>query len=121
MGAATYNFEIEQGSTFNRTLTFKQSSGVAMDLTGYGIRGQMRRYPNSTVIIASFTLNISAPPTNGIVSWSLTSVQTTAIKTGNYVYDIELYLIGTTPEFVDRCMEGKVIVIGEVTRWVIIQ
>ena len=115
MGAATYNFEIKQGSTFNRTLTFKQSSGVAMDLTGYGIRGQMRRYPNSTVIIVSFTLAIVAPPTLGQVSWSLTSVQTAAIKAGNYYYDIELYLVGT-PEIVDRCIEGTVIVSGEVTR-----
>ena len=116
MGAATYNFEIEQGSTFGRTLTFKQSNGSAMDLTGYGIRGQMRRYLKSPTIIVTFTLSITAPPTNGIVSWSLTSLQTAAIKAGEYVYDIELYLVGTTPEIVDPCIKGKVIVIGEATR-----
>lgn len=115
MGAAIYNFEIEQGSTFTRTLTFKQSNGSAMNLTGYGIRGQVRKYLLSPTIIVSFTLNKIAPFTSGIVSWSLTSAQTIAIKSGQYIYDIELYQAGT-PEIVDRCIEGVITVTGEVTR-----
>jgi len=115
MGAASYNFEIEQGSTFGRTLTFKQPNGTVMDLTGYGIRGQIRRHLNSSDITVPFNLTIIDPPTLGQVAWSLTSVQAAAIKSGQYVYDIELYQAGT-PEYVYRCMEGKITVSREVTR-----
>jgi len=115
MGAGTYNFEIEQGSTFSRTITFKQSDGTAMDLTGYGIRGQMRVYLDSPTIIFTFTFTITSPYTLGIVGWSMTSVETAAIPSKQYVYDVELYQVGS-PEVVDRCMEGVITVSGEVTR-----
>ena len=41
MSAGTYNFTIEQGTTFSRVLTL-QENGSAMNLTGYSVASQMR-------------------------------------------------------------------------------
>ena len=43
MAAAQYDILIEQGATFSRTFVWKDSSEVAVDLTGYTARMQIRK------------------------------------------------------------------------------
>lgn len=52
MAAGNYSFSIEQGVSFSKTFTWKNASGVAIDLTGYTIRMMARNdYGDATPVI----------------------------------------------------------------------
>jgi len=109
--AVISNLAIDQGTTYSVTITVTDDTGSARDLTNYTVRSQMRRsyYTNSNV---AFSANI-ASPTDGTVSLDLTSTQTSALKPGRYVYDVELVSNVST---VERLVEGIVTVYPEATR-----
>ena len=111
MAAGTYNFTIEQGTTFNRVLTL-QENGSAMNLTGYSVASQMRSTHDSSSIIATFTGTVSNA-SSGQITLSLTNSQTSAIEEAIYVYDVEI-TSGTGT--VTRILEGNITVTPEVTR-----
>ena len=54
MAAGTYNFTIEQGTTFSRVLTL-QENGSAMNLTGYSVASQMRSTHDSSSTVVGYT------------------------------------------------------------------
>jgi hypothetical protein len=85
-------------------------NGDPKDLTDYTAAAQMRKsyYTNTSV---SFTAEITLPE-DGEVTISLTAVQTSAIKAGRYVYDIEITGDGETL----RVLEGIVVINPEVTK-----
>jgi hypothetical protein len=109
--AVISNLAIDQGTTYSVTITVTDDTGSARDLTNYTVRSQMRRsyYTNSNV---TFSANI-ASPTDGTVSLDLTSTQTSALKPGRYVYDVELVSNIAT---VERLVEGIVTVYPEATK-----
>ena len=112
MAAGTYNFTLEQGSTFSRQITV-QEDGTALNLTGYTARMQMRSTHDSSTIALTYTSTIASPASNGIVNLSATASQSAAIEEGIYVYDLEIESSGGV---VTRLMEGKVTVTPDVTR-----
>ena len=112
MAAGTYNFTLEQGSTFSRQITV-QENGTALNLTGYTARMQMRSTHDSSTIALTYTSTIASPASNGIVNLSATATQSAAIEEGIYVYDLEIESSGGVET---RLMEGKVTVTPEVTR-----
>ena len=73
---------------------------------------QMKRsyYTNSNV---AFTVTIDNP-LDGEIILSLTSGQTTGLKAGRYVYDLELVEMSTSK--VERVVEGIVTIYPEVTK-----
>ena len=111
MAAGTYNFILEQGATFTRTLTVQENSS-AMDLTGYSVASKMRSTHDSSTVVGTFTCTISNA-TGGVIVMNMTSTTTGAIEEGMYVYDIE---ITSSTGTVTRLMEGNVTVNPEVTR-----
>lgn len=109
--AAVTNLTIDQGTTYSITFTVNDDTGSARDLSNYNVRSQMRRsyYTSSNT---EFTANITSP-LEGLVNISLTDTQTTALKAGRYVYDIEL----VAPEgTVERLVEGIVTIYPEATK-----
>jgi hypothetical protein len=94
---------IDQGSTYSSTINVKNVDETPFLLTGYSARGQIRKSYNSTTAI-SFTTSIPAP-TSGNINISLTASQTRAMKSGRYVYDVEIY---NTSGHVMRTAEGQV-------------
>lgn len=123
MAAGVCNLLIQQGETFSRiiTLTDNQVVPVAIDLTGYTARAQMRTAANAADIVESFTCTISAP-TTGVIVISLTATETSAIptvgktaydKVSKYVWDMEIESAGG---IVTRILNGAVEVSPEVTR-----
>ena len=72
----------------------------------------MRRSYYTTSNVA-FTCSIDNP-TGGEVILSLTSSQTTGLRAGRYVYDVEL--VNSNTLAVERIVEGIVTVYPEVTR-----
>jgi hypothetical protein len=108
--AQIQNIYIDQGTTFSLSLVVNDQSGDPKDLSDYTAAAQMRKsyYTNTSI---NFTAEISLPE-DGEVTISLTAVQTSAIKAGRYVYDIEITGDGETL----RVLEGIVVINPEVTK-----
>ena len=109
--AAVSNLAIDQGTTFTVTITVTDDTGSARDLTNCTPRAQMRKsyYTNANT---AFTASV-ASPTDGTITLDLTAAQTSALKAGRYVYDVELVSNTAT---VERLVEGIVTIYPEVTR-----
>lgn len=105
------NLVIDQGSDFTATLDLEDSIGNSLDLTDYNVRGQIRKAYTSlgfTSISCSKTTNI------GEIKLHLTAAQTSTLKDGRYVYDIEI--VHATNGTVIRVVEGQITVTPRVTR-----
>jgi hypothetical protein len=124
MSAAVYDIIIEQGATFNRTLTLKDSTGAAIDITGWVMRSMIRSNQSSSTPIIQFTCAILNQITYpGMATFSLTAAQTASIQTprvstielqnGVFRYDVE---IQRPDGFVIRLLQGKVSVVPEITK-----
>lgn len=108
--AQIQNIYIDQGTTFSLSLVVNDQNGDPKDLSDYTAAAQMRRsyYTNTSI---SFNAEISLPE-DGEVTVSLTATQTSAIKAGRYVYDIEITGEGETV----RVLEGIIVINPEVTK-----
>jgi len=113
--ASTYNSTIDQGSDWYLTLIYKDSSGTAINLTGYTAAMQLRVNPNSTT--ADLTLStgsgITITGATGTIVVHATATQTAALVAKNYVYDLEIKSSGN---IVTRLIQGTLNVSAEVTR-----
>jgi len=116
MAAAQYDILIEQGATFSRTFVWKDSSEVAVDLTGYTARMQIRKTKSgSTVYITATTENdgITLGGDEGTVLVTIPAADTADLEILRGVYDVELI---DSEGVVTRLVEGAVEVSREVTR-----
>lgn len=114
MISGVYNFTIEQGATFSRTIVVKNPDNTLYDLTGYTARMQIRRDIASTEVMSTLTTEngkIGLGGDNGEISLNLSATDTAAI-TRNGVYDLEI-VSGAT---VFRLLRGAVTLNPEVTR-----
>jgi hypothetical protein len=116
MPASIYNLNIEQGATFTRTITWKDSTGAAVNLTGYTARMQIRERVDSATALVSLTQasGIALGGSAGTITLTITSALTDALpnmKKG--VYDLELVSSGG---IVTRLIQGEVVVSPQVTR-----
>lgn len=115
MAAGIYNFTIEQGATWTRDFIWTDSSGTAIDLTGYTARMQGRASVQSTATIFSLTSSPAAgiviTAAQGKVTVTLTATETANLPCGG-VYDLEL----VNGAVVTRLVEGSFILSSEITR-----
>ncbi len=109
--AAVSNLYIDQGADFSTTLYLTDSNGDILNLTDYTALGQMRKTFGSGTVAATFTIAMSAA--TGQVTVTLTDVQTTAITSGRYVYDI---LLTDSSGDKTRILEGHATVVPSVSR-----
>ncbi len=116
MAAAKYNLTIEQGATFKKSVTIKESTtGLPRDLTGYTVRGMVRATYEDPAPIVTFLCLITAP-TTGVFTFELDSIATKQLDFETAVYDIELVQTYSNPENVERVMQGNVYLSKEVTK-----
>ena len=111
--ASILNQNIDQGSTYSKSITVYENDGTTIqNLTGYTAASQLRKNYTST---ASTTIlaTIQTPPTGGIIVISLTAVQTAALKSGRYVYDLQITAADSTVTIV---IEGVITIRPEVTK-----
>jgi hypothetical protein len=109
--ATVSNLAIDQGTTYSVTITVTDDTGSARNLTNYTVRSQMRRSFYTTAN-TSFAANV-ASPTDGTITLDLTSTQTSALKAGRYVYDVELV---SNTQTVERIVEGIITIYPEATK-----
>ena len=112
---------INQGTDVAIEIELVHDSGSAYDLTGRSIAAKMkRRYADSAddPNTVAFNAVVATPPTDGIVTLSLTNTQTDALTTrGRYVYDVELsYIDSDSNTIIERILEGQIEVSPSVTK-----
>jgi hypothetical protein len=114
MSAANYDIVIEQGSTLSKTISVKDSSGDAVNLSDVtSVRGQVRKNYAASESYA-FTLAVTSAA-SGLISWSMDAVTSASIpvtSVSNYIYDVELVRTSN----VQRLLQGNATIIPEVTR-----
>ena len=108
--AAISNLYIDQGSTFSAIITIRGSDGNALNLTGFTVASQMRKSYGSTTAY-SFNASVYDAPT-GKVRLQLSAADSSLIKPGRYLYDIEI----TSGSTKTRVVEGLVIISAEITK-----
>lgn len=116
MSAGKYNFEIEAGATFSRTITYKDSDNDAIDLSGSTVRMQIRNNYSSSDAAISLTTpstGIAFTSNTGEFTITMTAAQTSAFTFRQGVYDIEIEYSGGT---VERILEGRVKISSQVTQ-----
>ena len=110
--ASITNIFIDQGATFSKTITVKDTSGNALNLTGFTAIAQIRKSPSSSTS-TGFTVAFVSPRSTGQITISLTSTQTTALESGRYNYDV---LITSGASVKTRVVEGIATVNPAVSR-----
>lgn len=115
MPAGLYNITAEQGATFTRTITWNNSAGSPINLSGYTARMQVRSdYGSASPILTLTTENsgITLGGALGTIILSASATTTAALVAGNYVYDLEL----VNGSVVTRLLQGGFVINAEVTR-----
>jgi len=105
------NIFIDQGTDFSITVDVTDTSGGALNMSGYSAAAQIRKTYGSSTVSSSFTTSIAE--ISGQVTLSLTDTQTTALESGRYVYDLNVTSSGGQTT---RVVEGQAIVTPGVTR-----
>ena len=108
--AAISNLYIDAGSTFSAIITVRGSDGNALNLTNYTAASQIRKSYGSTT---AYSFNASVyDALSGKVRLQLSAEQSSLIKPGRYLYDIEI----TTGATKLRVVEGLAIITAEITK-----
>lgn len=109
--ATITNLYIDAGADYSIIVTANQSNGDPLNLTGFTVKSQIRKsYASPTAY--DFTTSLYAPAA-GKIRLSLTAAQTSAIKPGRYLYDVE---ITSTIGEKRRVLEGIIIITPEITQ-----
>lgn len=107
--ATIQNIVIDQGTTFSFTFSLDNPDGTDKNLADYTVAAQIRKSYQTNTKVDFTTAKVDA---TGEITISLTATQTSSLKSGRYVYDIE---IASSSETI-RVLEGIITVTPEVTR-----
>lgn len=113
--AGTYNFTLDQGSDYSLVATYKDSSGVGINLTGMSLQGFARANKEESKKF-EFSFTLSNQGTNpGQFTMTLANSVSSALdlsKVNQFYYDVEL----TNGSTKTRLFEGIVTITREITR-----
>lgn len=109
--AAYSEITIEQGSTFSTTVNVEDAYNNPINLTDYTASSMMRKsyYTSSYYVIDANVTGTS----NGEITLSMTSANTSSLTPGRYVYDL---IIDDGANTITRVVEGIATVLPSVTR-----
>jgi len=114
--AENYSFTIDQGADWYLNITYKDSTGAAINLTGYTAAMQFRLTVSSATAAISLTQasGITITGATGNLAIRATAAQTaTLLDSEKYDYDLEI----TSPAgVVTRLIQGVASVSPQVTR-----
>ena len=132
MAAWKYSFTVEQGTTVNFEIQYKDSNSNPIDLTGYTAKMQIRsdyadNNPttyltlNSTLNADGTGLNLSGsdgvtPLSSGSIGIYIASCTSSKLDFDKAYYDLELYSGSGDCPYTIRLLEGQIKLSKEVTR-----
>ena len=125
MSAGRYSFVIEQGSTLNLELQYRDSNGNPIDLTDYSGRMQIRPSPGSPTLYITLSSSLqpdgtglnfsgsngSTPPTSGSIGIYISAISSSALSFDTTLYDLEIY----SGSYASRILEGQIKLSKEIT------
>lgn len=103
---------LEQGASFNTSITLDDVAGDAFNLYSYTATSQMRKSYYSSNAAATFSVSTGNDPALGVITMSLSSANTANIYPGRYVYDVYV----STANSRVRVLEGIVNVTPQATK-----
>lgn len=115
MAAGRYTVQAEQGATLSLSLTWKDSDGTPIDLTGFSARLQVRRSATASgnpLLDATDGNGITLGGSDGTISIEIGADAMSDLPAGDLRYDLEL----DSGSQVTRLLEGVFKVSPEVTR-----
>lgn len=111
--AAYVELYLDQGADFNNVINLSDdTNNQTVNILGYTVRSQMRRSYYSVNPSANISCTITDAH-NGEITMSLSANQTSIIKAGRYLFDLETV---DTNGVVNRVLEGIITVTPGVTR-----
>jgi len=113
--ATYYNITGYQGDYLQLTLNIQDSSGTAINLSGYEVRGQVRASYGSTGVLLDLNPSITNS-TSGIIQINVDSYISKDLPVSDHIYDIERYPSGILTGNSIKLMRGKFSILPEVTR-----
>lgn len=113
MTAGIYNFTIEQGADFSRTLAWTDSNNNPINLSGYTAKCQARDRNNNVLIDFSTSGTISIAGSAGKVTLTLPNAFTTGLSFDTANYDLKLTSSGSQA---NRLVQGIVTLSRETTQ-----
>lgn len=106
--------EINQGASWFLVFNLKELNGILpLNLTNYTVAAQIRETRDSTVILATPTATFTTPRTSGILTLSLTPIQTGALNFYDAYYNV---LLTDNLNVTVNIQHGRVLLIKSVTR-----
>jgi hypothetical protein len=103
--AETYDITADQGATYSIVITYKNTAGSPINLTGYTARMQLRAsYASATAALSLTTENgrIALGGAAGTITLTVAASVMETLEAKTYVYDLEL-INGST---VIRLLQG---------------
>ena len=109
--AIQQNLYIDQGASFSTQITLYSNDGVTpLNISAASFASQMRKsYTSSTAVTITCGVGQAV---NGQLILSLSDTQTSAIKAGRYIYDVEMIYQGQKI----RVVEGIITVSPQITQ-----
>ncbi len=128
MSAAKYSFTIEQGSTTDFEIQYKDSASTAIDLSDYSGKMELRNIAGGTLhLTLSSSLdadgtginfsgsNGTTPPTSGSIGIFISAASSSLLDfTGSLKYDLVI-TSGSTYPYTTRLLEGEIKLSKEIT------
>ena len=116
--ASTYNISLVQGESLDLTLNLKDSNSVPLDLSGYSVRGTVKRGFGTTGVLLDLAPVIVTGANNsflasGQITISISPAESSSLPVTEAVYDIERYTLNDV--VVQKVMFGKIIIDPEVS------
>lgn len=94
MAGNEVNFEIDRGITFSRTITWKDSTGTVINLTGYTAVMKIReKYSNVSTLLHTVSTTIPSP-TSGQIVLTISATDTASFNWSEGYYDLVLVSSG---------------------------
>ena len=131
MAAGRYSFVIEQGSTTNFEIQYKDSNNIPIDLTNYTgklqIKSTFAQNNGELYLTLSSSLNPdgtglnfsgsngTTSPTSGSIGVYIAACTSSALTFNEALYDLELYSGSGDCSYTVRLLEGRVQLSKQVT------
>ena len=109
----SYDLNIYKGATYSLGLTVKDTNGVPLNLSGYGISGYLKFGYSNTGRLADLNATRSAPFSGGTVNLSIPASVTESLPCGVGFYDIEIRSSGDGS--VTKILRGRAEIFPETT------
>lgn len=110
---------VDQGADARWRLRLLDADASYRDLANTSVRGKINRsYGADSSEAISFDARIVSPASDGIIDIILSNTQTDSLTRRRYVYDVEIEYTDSASglPYVERILEGKIIVSKSVTK-----